>query len=73
MIWVYVTVRLCGMRLICLWVITTIESIPGVLVTFLSPWARFPNSFPRSRARTVLVIGSVMSFLYFVMDLPLTG
>ena len=51
---------------------TKIESVPGVLVT-LSPWARFPNSFPKARDHVVAVIGSSMSFLYLVIDSPVTG
>ena len=46
-----------------------IESVPGVSVT-LSPCTRFPNSLPKARDHTCLVIGSAMSLLYFVMDSP---
>ncbi len=51
---------------------TKIESVPGVLVA-ASPWARLPNSFPKARDHMCCVMGSSMSFLYFVMDSPVTG
>jgi hypothetical protein len=67
-----VTVQLLGMRWICSWVMTKIESVPGVLVT-LSPWERFPNSFPKAHDHVVAVIGSSMRFLYLVIDSPVMG
>ena len=48
------------------------ESVPGVLVT-LSPWARLPNSLPNARDHVCARIGSLTSFLYFVMDSPVWG
>ena len=48
------------------------ESVPGVLVT-LSPWARLPNSLPKARDHVCARIGSVTSFLYFVIDSPVLG
>lgn len=69
---VYVTVRSWGMRLICSCVSTTMASVPGVLVTS-SPCARFPNSFPKARDHVCDRTGSVRSFLYLVIDSPVTG
>ena len=69
---VYVTVRSLGIHRIWSWVMTKIESVPGVLVA-ASPWARLPNSFPNARDHMRLVMGSSINFLYLVMDSPVTG
>jgi len=38
-----------------------------------SPCARFPNSFPKARDHVCVRMGSVTSFLYFVIDSPVLG
>lgn len=69
---VYMTVQLCRMHRICLCVSTKMESVPGVLMSLL-PCTRFPNSFPNVQDHVCASIGSFRSFLYFVIDLPVTG
>ncbi len=67
----YVTVRLVEICRICLWVMTKMALVLGVLVV-VSPCMRFLNSFPKARAHVFVVIGLLTRVLYFVIDLPVT-
>ncbi len=51
---------------------TKMAFVPGVFVD-VSPCARFPNSLPKARDHVGLVIGSLISVLYLVMDSPVIG
>ncbi len=48
------------------------ELVPGVFVAS-SPWARLPNSLPKAHSQVWFNSGLETSFLYFVIDLPVTG
>ena len=68
----YETVLLVGMLRISSWFSTMRESVPFVLV-LLSPFVKFPHSFPNSVFHTACVAGSAASFLYYVIVSPLMG
>ena len=68
----YVTTQSKGMCFMASCDKMKIESVPWVPVCW-SPWAKFPNSFPKAVVHVSRKSGSLASFWYLVMVAPVTG